>query len=100
MARYGLILKLDEAIWLRIISKSSSTSQKAIKITNRGRNAFSFRGGPHPGLSDEKNSKDAGKDGDEDKNEDVVTEGDEDKSKDEGQEIENEDEKQNGTPDV
>ena len=35
MVRYGLILRLDGAIWLRIISETSLTPRRTIKIQNQ-----------------------------------------------------------------
>ena len=45
MARYELILKLDGALWLTIIFKTSLTPGRAIKIQNRY--LFFCRGGHH-----------------------------------------------------
>ena len=40
MSRYELILRLDAALWLTIISKTPLTPRRAIKIQNRPKNYF------------------------------------------------------------
>ena len=46
MARYGLILKLDGALWLRIIFKSLLTPKGAIKIKKNQKKILQVRPKP------------------------------------------------------
>ena len=48
MARYELILRLDGALWLTIISKPPLTPRRAIRIENRQKNCFFFLQGRTP----------------------------------------------------
>ena len=48
MARYELILRLDGALWLTIISKTPLTPRRAIKIQNRQKTSFFLQGRTPP----------------------------------------------------
>ena len=50
MGRYELILRLDGALWLTVISKPPLTPRRAIQIQNCQKKQFFFlsRGGHHP----------------------------------------------------
>ena len=48
MARYELILRLDGALWLRIISKTPLTPRRAMKIRNPQKTSFFLQGRTPP----------------------------------------------------